>query len=143
MCRLLCERGGSPLLGRQWTHQLAHAVERPLQIHRCGAGAQKLGMGRLQCPIPRVLLQSQHEAIGPGDTNQWGPAHHHGADGISRLLATAQGAGLQAMGQLGLINHPHRATIGGQADGAPGLSINPHRAAASRVPSSLARPPGR
>ncbi|CAI8434196.1 MAG: Uncharacterised protein [Synechococcus sp. MIT S9220] len=122
----LLPSGNCPFRRRQRQHTITHTLQRPAQIHSCGARGIELVKCRRQGCITGVILQSQHQAIGTGHPDQRSATNHHGADGRSRLLTAAEGAGSEAMRQLGLINHPDGATVRFQSDGAPGLAINIH-----------------
>ena len=118
--------GASPLLRRQGTHPIAHALQGPAQIHRCGPGGIELVKSRCQRRITGILLQCQHQPVGTGHADERSAAHHHRADGLSRLSTGAEGEGSELMGELGLVDHPYRATTWFKPDGAPSLAINIH-----------------
>ena len=114
------------MLRRQGTHAITHALQGPAQIHRCGSGGVELVKSRCQCGIRGIILQSQHQPIGTGHADERSAANHHRADGLGRLRTGAEGEGSELMGELGLVDHPHRATAWIKPDGAPGLAINIH-----------------
>ena len=57
---------------------------------------------------------------------------HQAKDGLGRFSTAAELSGGEAMGQQRLVNHPDRATVRLQPDGAPGLAVDVHRLRISR-----------
>ena len=77
---------GAGLLLQACVLNARHAIQRPAQIDRCGAGLHELLAGGLAV-LPAEARERQ--SVGGGDGDGWSAADHHGPDRSGGLLRAA------------------------------------------------------
>ena len=129
---LVAQRGGlapgyvAPLCGGKRREPVLHALQRPAQVDRRGAGGEQAGTGGLQMAFGSPLCESQRDAIGGGGANQGRAANAHDRNGFGRVFEGVQRAERQAMRQQGLVDDFDAAVVRQRADGSGGGAVNVH-----------------
>ena len=95
---------GKARLARQVAHGVFHLVERPAEIDGGRTGGGERLAGAVERLVGLVVAQAKAHAVSRGRPDQRRTAHLHGGDRPRRVIERPQRHGLEAEGQLGLVD---------------------------------------